>query len=157
VLAGVQALRLMDTEHRKKVPKEAPLDFVPQRWLRVVVTPDGIDRRAWELALLYQMRQALRSGDLTVEGSRNYAPWTADLYSPAEWTQQRAAWFESGSLPEEGEGYLAQARAELHALATQAAGQLLDHPAIQVKGGNFRSWPRSVFRRPRQRPRCGAH
>jgi hypothetical protein len=92
VLAGLETLRVMDRERRKKTPKDAPLAFVPQRWLRVVSGPDGIDRRAWELCLLYQARQALRAGDLTVEGSQSYIPWTARLYTPDTW-RQRADWF----------------------------------------------------------------
>ncbi len=137
LLAGVQTLRAMDAEHRKKVPKDAPLDFVPQRWLRVVVSPNGIDRRAWELCLLYQLRHALRSGDVTVAGSQHYALWAADLSTPAEWRKQRTAWFASRGLPERGEEYLAQVRAELHALTTKAAERVLDHPTIQVQAGEL--------------------
>jgi TnpA family transposase len=137
VLVGIQTWRVMDGEHRKKVPRDAPLDFVPQRWLRAVVGPDGIDRRAWELCLLYQIRQALRSGDLIVEGSQHYAQWSAALYPAADWCQQRATWFARRGLPEHAEDYLAQARAELHPLTTRAAEQLLDHPGLQIKAGQL--------------------
>jgi TnpA family transposase len=137
VLAGLETLRSMDCERRKKAPKEAPLGFVPQRWLKAVVGPDGIDRRAWELCLLYQVRQAIRSGELTVQGSRQYAPWAADLYTPAAWREQRTAWFGRRGLPEHGEDYLRQARAELHALTTSAAEQLPDHPGIQMQAGRL--------------------
>jgi TnpA family transposase len=137
VLAGLETLHTMDREHRKKAPKDAPLGFVPERWMRAVVGPNGIDRRAWELCLLYQVRQALRSGELSVEGSRNYAPWSAGLYTPTEWRQERISWFVTSGLPHNGEDYLAQARTELDALATRAAGLLLDHPSIQIKDGRL--------------------
>lgn len=137
VLAGLETLRAMDSERRKKVPRDASLGFVPRRWLKAISGPDGIDRRAWELCLLYQVRQAIRSGELTVQGSRQYAPWTADLYTTAEWRKQRTAWFGGRGLPEHGEDYLKQARAELHILATSAAEQLPDHPGIQVQAGHL--------------------
>jgi TnpA family transposase len=137
VLAGLETLRGMDNERRKKVPRDAPLGFVPQRWLKAVVGPDGIDRRAWELCLLYQIRQAIRSGELSVQGSHQYALWSADLYTPAEWRKQRAAWFARRGLPEHGEDYLSQARAELHALTTSAAEQLPDHPGMQMQDGRL--------------------
>ncbi len=137
VLAGLETLRVMDQERRKKAPKDAPLDFVPQRWLKVVSGPDGIDRRAWELCLLHQARQALRAGDLTVEGSQNYTPWTTHLYTPDAWRQQRAAWFDRRGLPAQGKDYIAQARAELDALATTAAEHLPNHASLQIQAGRL--------------------
>ena len=34
---------------------------------------DKVSRRFWELALLWRLRDGLRSGDVLVEGSRRYA------------------------------------------------------------------------------------
>ncbi|HLW03484.1 MAG TPA: Tn3 family transposase [Ktedonobacterales bacterium] len=137
VLAGLETLRGMDRERRKKTPRDAPLDFVPQRWLKVVSGPDGIDRRAWELCLLHQARQALRGGDLTVEGSQNYTPWTTHLYTSDEWRQRRADWFSGGGPPEQATDYIVQARAELDALAIRAAAQMPNHPYLQIQAGRL--------------------
>ncbi len=144
VLAGLETLRSMDLERRKKTPKDAPLDFVPPRWLKAVSGPDGIDRRAWELCLLHQTRQALRAGELTVEGSRSYAPWMALLDAPAECPRQRGARCASpqaassrGGLPEDSQDYVAQARAELDDLAARAAESLLNHPSLQLQAGRL--------------------
>ncbi len=138
VLKALEVLRSMDREHRKKVPKDAPLDFVPQNWVRAVVKRDDVNRRAWELSLLYQIRQALRSGDLTVKGSYRYTPWNAHLYSPDCWKQQRGCWFARSSLPQDGAAYLAQAKTDLHTLTMRAAQHAADNTLFQVSENRLR-------------------
>jgi TnpA family transposase len=137
VLEGLETLRAMDAERRKKVPKEAPLGFVPQRWLRAVAGPKGVDRRAWELTLLSQLRLALRSGDIIVQGSQRYARPESYLYAPADWQKQRVTWLKQRGLPEDGAAYLAQARAELHDLATRIAGHRPENILAQVQEGKL--------------------
>lgn len=138
VLKAIDVLRMMEREHRKKVPKDAPLDFVPQRWLRAVVQSDGVNRRAWELSLLFQIRQALRSGDLTVEGSYRYASWDAHLYKPDCWKQQRGFWFARSSLPQDGAAYLTQTKADLHTLTMKAAQHASENTLFQVSDNKLR-------------------
>lgn len=133
VLKGLEVLRTMGLEYRKKVPKDAPLGFVPQRWLRAVAGPEGVDRRAWELCLLFQARQALRSGNLLVEGSYRYVSWETYLYSPACWQQQRERWFSSSGLPLDGTAYLAQAKANLHTLTTRVAQRATQSSLLKVR------------------------
>jgi hypothetical protein len=63
----------MGDEHCRRVPAEAPAGFIPARLAKVVVRSDDVDRRAWELCLLSEMRAGLRAVELTVAGSRRYA------------------------------------------------------------------------------------
>jgi hypothetical protein len=74
VLEALEVLAGMNAEHRVNVPAEAPLEVVPRKWRRVVVRPEGVDRRGWEFSVLSEARAALRSGDLTVAGSRRFTP-----------------------------------------------------------------------------------
>ena len=50
--------------------------------------PTGF-RHHWELAVLYQLRNALRSGDIWVEGSRRYANLATYLIDTDTWQLQR--------------------------------------------------------------------
>ncbi len=59
-----EALTLVRDLGRKKVPENAPLDFVKPRWESHVVTDDGIDRHYYELCALSELRNGLRSGDI---------------------------------------------------------------------------------------------
>lgn len=56
----------------RKVPATAPLEFVPESWRKVVITPTGIDRQYYEFCALSELKGALRSGDIWVKGSRRY-------------------------------------------------------------------------------------
>lgn len=62
----------MYRKQSRKVPATAPLEFVPENWRKVVITPAGIDRQYYEFCALSELKGALRSGDIWVKGSRRY-------------------------------------------------------------------------------------
>ncbi len=62
----------MYRKQSRKVPATAPLEFVPESWRKVVITPAGIDRQYYEFCALSELKGALRSGDIWVKGSRRY-------------------------------------------------------------------------------------
>lgn len=72
LLEAVQTLKLMNAAGARKLPKDAPTAFVRRRWEGLVFTNDGLDRRSYELCALSELRNALRSGDVWVEGSRQF-------------------------------------------------------------------------------------
>ena len=64
-------LRDMNARRPRKVPPDAPVEFVPARWRPYVVGPDGeIDRHYFELCVLWELRAALRAGNVWLETSR---------------------------------------------------------------------------------------
>jgi len=116
-----------------QVPTAATVDFVPAKWKSAVAQPTGINRQAWELTLLHEVRNALRSGDLTVAGSRRYAAWDNDLYTREAWAARRGAWYAENGLPSDGALYVAQLRAELDHLAQTVARRIPRHnTAVQI-------------------------
>ena len=72
VLGAIDVLRGMNTDNARKVPAGAPTAFVKPRWARLVLTDEGIDRRYYELCALSELKNALRSGDVWVQGSRQF-------------------------------------------------------------------------------------
>src|SRR3546814_11570226 len=54
------------------VPVDAPTSFIKKRWKKLVITDVGIDRRYYELCALSELKNALRSGDIWVQGSRQF-------------------------------------------------------------------------------------
>jgi len=80
-----EALTLVQDLGRKKVPENAPIDFVKPRWEPHVVTDDGIDRHYYELCALSELRNGLRSGDIWVEGSRQYRQFEEYLLPTKDW------------------------------------------------------------------------
>jgi len=135
--AGIEALREMGTSRRRKVPQEAPVGFVPRRWTDVVTSPAGVDRRAWELALVSEMRAALRAGDLVVEGSRRYTRWDAGLYSPEAWIRRRESWFAERGVPSDGAAFLTDLKEEVHEITVAVADRIPTNTQARVHNGKL--------------------
>lgn len=72
VLDAIDVLRGMNAENARKVPADAPTSFIKNRWAKLVITNEGIDRRYYELCALSELKNALRSGDVWVQGSRQF-------------------------------------------------------------------------------------
>lgn len=90
LLAGVDTLKAMNRQQARKVPADAPSGFVRKRWEPLVATADGYDRRFYELCVLAELKNALRSGDISVQGSRQFRDFDAYLLPPPRFAAQRA-------------------------------------------------------------------
>jgi TnpA family transposase len=114
VLEGIKTLSQLNDQKKKTVPEEAPTDFVPKKWEQAVKSEEEIDKHAWEFALLHEARTALRSGDLTVDGSQRYAAWDSDLYQSETWATRRDAWYKEQEHSEDGETFVSAMIDQLH-------------------------------------------
>jgi TnpA family transposase len=72
VLDAIDTLRAMNRDDARRVPADAPTEFIKKRWGKLVLTDDGIDRRYYELCALSELKNTLRSGDIWVQGSRQF-------------------------------------------------------------------------------------
>jgi len=89
LLAGVEVLKGMNERQARKVPDDAPTSFVRKRWESLVHTPDGLDRRFYELCVLSELKNALRSGDIWVQGSRQFKDFEEYLLPVSRFSHQR--------------------------------------------------------------------
>ncbi len=135
--AGIETLRAMGNDRRRKVPPGAPVGFVPRRWSTIVTGPAGVNRRAWELALVSEMRAALRAGDLIVEGSRRYTRLDAGLYAPDAWGARSESWFGERGLPPDGAAFVAALKEEVHEVTLAVADRLPANTEARVEGGKL--------------------
>ncbi|KPX67616.1 Tn3 family transposase, partial [Pseudomonas syringae group genomosp. 3] len=83
VFEGIEVLRAMNTDNARKVPVDAPIGFIKKRWKKLVITDGGIDRRYYELCVMSELKNALRSGDIWVQGSRQFKDFE-DYLMPSE-------------------------------------------------------------------------
>ncbi len=56
VLAAVQTLREMNADNLRKVPADAPTAFIKPRWKPLVITPEGLDRKFYEICALSELK-----------------------------------------------------------------------------------------------------
>jgi hypothetical protein len=90
LLKGIEVLRELNRTGRRKVPSDAPFGFVPRTWMPFVLSgEDKVSRRFWELALLWRLRDRLRSGNVWVTGSRRYADPETYLLDRTTWDGMR--------------------------------------------------------------------
>lgn len=72
ILSAVNLLKTMNETQARKVPEDAPTGFIRKRWVGHVFVDAGIDRRFYELCALSELKNALRSGDIWAQGSRQF-------------------------------------------------------------------------------------
>jgi TnpA family transposase len=79
LLEGVEVLKDLNERQGRKVPENAPLGFVRRRWQNLVCTDDGVERRYYELCIMSELKNSLRSGDISVQDSRQFRDFDAYL------------------------------------------------------------------------------
>jgi len=65
LLASVDVLKGMNERQARKVPDDAPTSFVRKRWESLVRTTEGLGRRFYELCVLSELKNSLRSGGVS--------------------------------------------------------------------------------------------
>ncbi|HEV8193201.1 MAG TPA: hypothetical protein VGP82_17195 [Ktedonobacterales bacterium] len=113
VTSVVDALALVKDLGRKHVPEDAPRLFIKARWEPYVCTDAGINRRYYELCALTELRNGLRSGDISVEGSHQYRDFDTYLLPATEWRALREADQAPLGVPAECATYLTVRRVQL--------------------------------------------
>lgn len=87
ILEAVSLLRNLNTTRTRKIPDTAPVTFIQARWKEVVFTDTGIHPGFYELCVMVELKNALRSGDMWVKGSRQYRDFDDYLLAPGDYQQ----------------------------------------------------------------------
>ena len=125
LLEGIDVLKELNRTRRRNMPPDAPLAFVPRAWMPFVLSgEDKVSRRFWELALLWRLRDGLRSGDVWVEGSRRYADPETYLLTGSAWADLRDDYCRAVERPRAGRDRIAQLGRELDQEAASFASML---------------------------------
>ena len=89
LLAAVEILKELDRKPSRKLPDDAPVSFVRKRWKNLVHTESGLDRRFYEICVFSELQNALRSGDIWVQGSRQFKAFDEFLLPPPRFAALR--------------------------------------------------------------------
>lgn len=82
LLEAINFIRKLYLDNGRKIPADAPISFIKKRWGKLVFTVDGIHRNYYEICVLSELKNALRSGDIWVQGSRQFKDFEDYLLSP---------------------------------------------------------------------------
>lgn len=73
VLSAIELLREVNrSKGRAEIPATAPMTFSHKKWKALVLDDGKVDRRRYEVAVCATVRDRLRSGDIWIDGTRNY-------------------------------------------------------------------------------------
>jgi hypothetical protein len=98
-LRALQVLKELNADGRRKLPVNAPIDFISQRLRSIVGDGEDIDRRAWECALLVKLRDELKAGNLSVRYSKRFARLDDFFIDDRRWQATRGDFFQHSGLP----------------------------------------------------------
>jgi TnpA family transposase len=99
LLDAIEALREMNQAGKRKLPPEATIAFVPDRF-RAFVEKDGeLDKCAWECVLLTVLRDEIKSGNLSVSHSKRFRNFDDFFISTTQWHKVRESFFGAARLP----------------------------------------------------------
>ena len=90
LLEAVNVLRRVQEQGRRSIPDNAPTGFITTRWAKVVHTATGVDRRFYELCVMTELKNSLRSGDMSVTGSRQFKDFDDYLLPATTFTKYKA-------------------------------------------------------------------
>ena len=113
-MEAIDVLRQINVNHTRKLPIDAPTHFIKRRWSKLVLNPTGIDPRYYELCALSELKNALRSGDIWVQGSRQFKDFDDYLIPLAQFKEMQQQ--DGLSLPVQidSQHYLEEQVAQLH-------------------------------------------
>ncbi|MEC0381347.1 MULTISPECIES: Tn3 family transposase [Bacillus] len=91
LLQAVEIIRGMNESGKRKVPDNSPVDFISKRWKKHLYEDDGttINRHYYEMAVLTELMEHVRAGDVSIVGSRQYRDFEEYLFSEDTWNQTK--------------------------------------------------------------------
>lgn len=139
LLKAVELLQTLDATGKHTIPQDAPTDFIASAWWPYVIDNKGqLSRRYYELAVLWELRLALRSGDIFVDHARRYADPGTYLIPPDSWSQQRSEVIRLTGTQADGQTRLQEREAELRLLAERVEHLHIDrHSWLRQEEGKW--------------------
>ncbi|OZC01482.1 Tn3 family transposase [Rubricoccus marinus] len=138
LVESVAVLRAMNEGGKRRVPDGAPTSFIPKARRRHVERGGGIDRAAYEAAVLTALRDEVRRGNVAVAGSKRFGK-LSDLFMPEDaWEAERASFFGRAGLPADGAEAVGLLATRLGAAYDRLVAGLPSNAYVTVADGRWR-------------------
>lgn len=136
ILEAVSAAREWNARSVRKLPRAAPVGFIPERWRSYVISAEGdIDRPYYELCLMAELHRALQSTEIWAVGGRRYGSVEDLLIAPATWNEVRETAIEELKLPKDPEEWLSKVLPSLKVQIETTARNLPSNRQTFLLGG----------------------
>lgn len=143
LIAAVEVLRKINRSGTRDIPADAPVGFIRKRWAEYVFGPEDVDRRFYEVYVMAELKNALRSGDVSVVGSRQFRNFDDYLMPKPEFAERPALKTLALAGATSSTTYLADRLDTLrtalnHTAALASAGEL---PDVELTGAGLKISP----------------
>lgn len=92
----------MNAKNKRKLPEDASTEFVSTKIRPLIVSDGAIDKHAWECALISNLRNEIKSGNIYVKNSKRFGPFERFFISYTQWKSVREEFFRQSGLPQKG-------------------------------------------------------
>ena len=112
-LAALRAYREHRAAARRGLPPDVSIDFAPPALQPLIRHNGETDRRRWESALFLKVRDEIQTGNLAIEGAKNFGRFEAFFLPTAQWEQVRDAFWARTGFPVDPDAAVEQLKARL--------------------------------------------
>ena len=138
LLNAMDLLRRLHVGEIKKLPDDAPTDFLPKMWRDVVYDGNGqIQAHHWEMGFYFALKKGISAGDIYLSKSRNNRYFWDTVYGALPWEQERKQQYLKLKLPNEFDTMMESLSGEYHQVATYAQNTLPKNDFVAIKEGKF--------------------
>jgi len=123
LLEAIHLSRQLNDENRRKLPEDAPIDFMPKNIQEMVVSDGEVSKAAWECALLNAVRDEIKSGNIHVHQSKRFGRFDDFFIPEPEWHARREDFFKRAGLPSKSD----DVKSYLTQRLNQTYDQFLEH------------------------------
>jgi TnpA family transposase len=113
LLAAIELLKDLNRRGLRSLPERPPSSFLQPKIRKLIFGEGKPDRRVYEIATLSVLRDRLRSGDVWVEGSREFRPFDEPLMPKSAFAALKDADNLRLGVPRDAAAYLDQTRRTL--------------------------------------------
>jgi hypothetical protein len=122
--------------------KPLDLSWVSEKWWKLVTgssnrhrTPTQVNRRHFEVCLFSQIIAELKSGDLCIEGSDQFADYRSQLVTWAEYKRSVAGYGEQVALPVESRAFVTHLQEYLARVAAETDAGFPENSFLRIEDG----------------------
>lgn len=133
LLDALELLRQLNRRSDSRLPPAAPVGFLRTKWRKRLLIAEKPDRPLWESAVLFELRNALKAGDVWLADSQRYGEVETALVPTAAVSSARLA------VPMDGRLWL-DARAKAIGAKLASVARVIDQgqlPTSALHGGQL--------------------
>ncbi|MFQ6116107.1 MAG: Tn3 family transposase [bacterium] len=139
LIDALQLIKQCNDENKRKIPTSVPTSFISPSWMEQMKKEDGtLDKHYYELCILTSLKDALRSGDIWVEGSRRYTDIKNYLFDDDHWEANKEKYYEQLNLPQDPRKFLSNLEQFFLELSTQVDDNFPTNPWAEIVDGELK-------------------